>query len=676
MANKSNQKQLAQWSKHKRGRSMISIFLLTVLIFILMSSAVFAYFGITGVGDLVRFAPSQATILYDNQGRTIGKLFEENRVVIPISQMPISLQHAIVAVEDERFYSHVGVDVIAIARAAWINLKTGTVKEGGSTITQQLAKTSMLTQEQTWTRKIKDALLALVIERRFTKQEILEAYLNQIYLGEGVYGVEAASSVYFGKQTKDLTLAECALLAGLPRSPEYYSPYVNPADSKSRRNLVLTKMVEQGYISDQQAQTAKREPIRLSGKKPRVAQASYFMDYVANQLVEKYGVDKVYRGGLRVYTGLDIDIQQAAEAALGKYQGAFVAIDPKTGFIRAMVGGRNYQESQLNRAVTFYRQPGSLMKPFVYAAAIDQGYKQNDIIIDEPITFGGKYSPQNFDKKYRGPITMKKAMRLSVNVAAVKMLNQVGIDNVISYAANLGISSLTPEDRNLALALGGITKGVNLLDITAAYATFANEGVKSKPITISRVEDSNGQVLEDHHVEQKSVLRPETAYLVTDMMRAVIEASDGTGAGARLDRPAAGKTGTTDNYVTAWFIGYTPDLAAGLYLGNDNMDPIGLSGGYAASLWSEFMKKATAKMPPTDFAVPANVITGIRIATDTGRLATIFTPEVEIDAFLRGTEPRLSDDRRKPETTQPEGKQSTPRFKFPPLRIPGFSWPF
>jgi penicillin-binding protein 1A len=311
------------------------------------------------------------------------------------------------------------------------------------------------------------------------------------------------------------------------------------------------------------------------------------------------------------------------------------------------------------------------MKPFVYAVAIDQGHKQNDIIIDEPVTFGDKYSPQNFDKKYRGPVTMKKAIRLSVNVAAVKMLNQVGIDNVMSYAANLGISSLTPEDRNLALALGGITKGVSLLEITSAYATFANEGVKSKPMTISRVEDSNGRVLEEHRAEQKSVLRPETAYLVTDMMRAVIDAPDGTGAGARLDRPAAGKTGTTDNYVTAWFIGYTPDLAAGLYLGNDNMEPIGLSGGYAAGLWGDFMKKATAKMSPADFTVPANVVTGIRVATDTGRLATIFTPEVEIDAFIRGTEPRLYDNRPKQETTE---KQPNRRFKFPPLRIPGFSW--
>lgn len=654
----------------KRGARITAAVALVVLLMGFIPITGFAYFGFTDIGNLKQFAPSQATILYDNQGRVIGKLFEENRIIIPISQMPVALQHAVVAVEDERFYKHFGVDIIAIARAAWINLRTGTVREGGSTITQQLAKISMLTQEQTWSRKLKDALLALVIERRYTKQEILEAYLNQLYLGEGVYGVEAASAVYFGKRTKDLSLAECALLAGLPRSPEYYSPYANPEDSKGRRNLVLTKMVEQGYISAQQAQTAKNEPVRLAGKKPRVAQASYFMDYVANQLVERYGTDKVYRGGLRVYTGLDLDMQQAAEATLGKYQGAFIALDPKTGYIRAMVGGRDYQSSQVNRAITHYRQPGSLMKPFVYAAAIDQGYKQNDIIIDEQTTFGGKYRPQNFDNKYRGPITMKKAVRLSVNVAAVKMLNQVGIDNVINYAANLGITSLQAEDRNLALALGGITKGVNLLEITAAYAVFGNSGVSSKPLAISRVEDGDGRLLEEQRIQQKIVMRPETAYLLTDMLRAVIEAPDGTGAGARLDRPAAGKTGTTDNYVTAWFIGYTPELVAGLYLGNDNMEPIGVSGGYAAGLWGGFMKQVSTKLPPTDFVVPANIVTGIRIATDTGKPATVFSSEVEVDAFLRGTEPTAQTELR---------EQAGPKPAVPPSffkRFPGFSWPF
>jgi penicillin-binding protein 1A len=655
----------------KQGKKLTAVLVVVAITLGLLSGVALAFFGITGLGDLENFTPSQATILYDSQGRVIGKLFEQNRVVIPFSQMPAYLQHAIVSVEDERFYKHFGIDIWGIARAMWVNIRSGSIQEGGSTLTQQLAKEAMLTQEQTWTRKIKDALLALVIERRYTKQEILEAYLNQIYLGEGAYGVEAASQLYFGKHTKELTLAECALLAGVVRIPEYYSPYVHPEDAKGRRNLVLSKMVEQGYITEQQAKEAKNEPIRLAGKKARVAQASYFMDYVANQLVEKYGANKVYRGGLKIYTGLDIDMQQAAEATLGKYQGALVAIDPKTGYIKAMVGGRNYQESQLNRATTFFRQPGSLMKPFVYAVAIDQGHKQNDIIIDEPININ-KYSPQNFDKKFRGPITMKKAIRLSVNVAAVKMLNQVGIDKVINYAANLGISSLVPEDRNLALALGGITKGVNLLEITNAYAAFANQGIKNKPITIVKVEDADGRVLEEHRVDQKNAVRPETAYLVTDMMRAVIEAPDGTGAAARIDRPAAGKTGTTDQYVTAWFVGYTPELAAGLYVGNDNMEPVGVSGGYAASLWGEFMKKATAKLPATDFIVPSNVVTGVRVATDTGKLATNRTPEVEIDAFVRGSEPRVRDDRRAPQSIQDE-EEIKQKNIFPWLKIP---WPF
>lgn len=642
----------------------------------MLTGVCFAFFDLGGFGDLQRFAPSQATILYDSQGRVIGKLFEENRIVVPFSQMPQQLQQAMVAVEDERFYQHFGIDIFSIVRAMWHNIKAGAIIEGGSTITQQLVKNAMLTQEQTWSRKIKDIILALILERRYSKQEILEAYLNQIYFGEGVYGVEAAAQQYFGKHAKDLTLSECAMLAGLPRNPEYYSPYAHPQEAKGRRNLVLNKMAEQKYITRQQAEAASQEPVSLTGKKPRIAQASYYMDYVAGKLVEKYGAQKVYRGGLKVYTSLDIDIQKAAEGVLGKYQGAVLAIEPQTGYIKAMVGGRDYQESQLNRATTFFRQPGSLMKPFVYAAAIDQGYKQNDIIKDEPITIN-KYSPQNYDKKFRGPITMKKALRLSVNVAAVKMLNQVGIDTVMNYAANMGITSLTPEDRNLALALGGITNGVTLLEITSAYTAFATNGIVCQPLAIIRVEDANGRVLEEHGISQRSVLSAETAYLVTDMLRAVIETSDGTGSAARIGRPAAGKTGTTDDYRTAWFVGFTPGLAAGIYLGNDDMTPVGLAGGNAAALWGEFMSKALDNSPAQDFTIPPNIITGIRVATNTGKLATTFTKETEVDAFIRGTEPRAAD------TGQlfpnlPEENQATqkPRFKLPPIRIPSFPWPF
>lgn len=668
-----------KYNKQKRRlkkRAFLLILISTVVALTMLTGVSFAFFDLGGLGSLERFAPSQATILYDSQGRVIGKLFEENRIVVPISQMPQQLQHAVVAVEDERFYQHVGIDIFAIARAMWRNLKAGAITEGGSTITQQLVKNAILTQEQTWSRKIKDAILALVIERRYSKQEILEAYLNQIYFGEGVYGVEAAAQQYFGKPAKDLTLSECAMLAGLPRNPEYYSPYAHPQEAKGRRNLVLNKMAAQNYITRQQAEAASQEAVRLAGKKPRIAQASYYMDYIADQLAEKYGAQKVYRGGLKVYTSLDIDIQKAAEGVLGKYQGAVLAIDPQTGYIKAMVGGRDYQESQLNRATTFFRQPGSLMKPFVYAAAFDQGYKQNDIILDKPVTID-KYSPQNYDKKFRGPITMKKAVRLSVNVAAVKMLNQVGIDTVMNYAAKMGITSLTPEDRNLALALGGITKGVTLLEITSAYTAFATNGIICEPLAIIRVEDANGHILEEHGVNQRSVLRAETAYLVTDMLRAVIEAPDGTGSAARIGRPAAGKTGTTDNYRTAWFVGFTPNLAAGIYLGNDDMTPVGVAGGNAAVLWGEFMRKAVGDSPVQDFAVPPGIITGIRVATNTGKLATPFAKEVEVDAFIRGTEPRGADKGQLSPSNSPEEQTpQKPRFKLPPIRLPSFSWPF
>lgn len=616
----------------------------------------------------------EATQVFDINGQLISKLFEENRIVVPISRVNPYIYQAIIANEDTRFYQHFGVDPIGILRAIVVNVRRGEVSEGGSTITQQLARNMFLNQEQTLSRKIREAILALMIERRFSKQEILQAYLNQVYFGEGAYGVEAAAQMYFGKHASDLTLSESALLAGLPRGPNIFSPYVDVHAAKKRRGVVLAGMAAAGYITDEEAKAANREEVVTAGKKKRTVQASYFLDYVSNQLVGRYGANQVYKGGLKVYTTLDSKAQQMAETALGEQQGAVLILDPRNGHIRAMVGGRNYQESQINRVISEIRQPGSAFKPFVYAAALNQGLLQNTLLVDEPINIA-KYAPKNYDNKYIGPVTMKKALRLSLNTVAVKIANQTGIAPAIGLAKQMGITTIVQQDENLNTALGGLTEGVSLLELTAAYSAFANNGVYSKPISILKVVDENGQTLEENQTSQMAVLRPEIAYLMTDMLRSVVE--NGTGKAAAIGRPAAGKTGTTDETVTAWFVGYTPEWLAGIYIGNDKRTPVGLTGGEVAGIWGAMMGKIVANAPPTDFAIPANIVTGIPICTDTGKIPIGKCKEIEYDAFIKGTEPRTildsllkpllpSDPKSQPNTQQGEAKQEQkPRWRFP-----------
>ena len=580
------------------------------------------------------------------------------------------IPQAIVANEDTRFYSHFGIDPIGILRAVWVNLRSGGIAEGGSTVTQQLAREMFLTQEQTLIRKIKEAILAIIIERKFSKQEIMQAYLNQVYFGEGAYGVEAAAQVYFGKHASELTLAQSAMIAGLARGPNLYSPYADMKAALDRRSVVLAGMVKVGYITQSESEAAQAEPIVLAGKKKRVVQASYFIDYIANELVGRYGANRVYKGGLKVYTTMDSKMQQAAEAALGEYQGAVLVLDVHNGYIRAMVGGRNYQESQVNRVTADIRQPGSAFKPFVYATALNKGLASNAIIVDEPINIGG-YAPQNYDNKYRGPITMKKALRWSVNTASVKLAQQVDMSDVLSLTQTMGISTLTPQDDNLAAALGGLTQGVSLLELTTAYTAFANYGVLSKPVGIIKV-------LDEVQIKQQSVLRPEIAYIMTDMMMGVLES--GTGTAANLGRPAAGKTGTTDNYETAWFVGYTPELVAGIYVGNDDRTPVGISGSQVAGFWGKMMFSVLADSPVQTFFVPPNVITGIPICTDSGKIAGPGCPETEYSAFVRGTEPTVTDNRLRPNlqmdqsapNQQPEKRQERPRWKLNLPRLPSF----
>lgn len=644
-----------------------------ILLSICFPVKAYAFLGLPNIENLNNLNLVSATQVFDVNGKLISKLFEENRVIVTLNNISPYVSQAIIANEDSRFYDHFGIDPIGIFRAAYVNITQGGIVEGGSTITQQLAKNLFLTQEQTFIRKIKEVILAIIIERKFSKQEILQAYLNQVYFGEGAYGIEAASQLYLGKRASELTISESALLAGLPRGPSIYSPYVDPDAALTRRSVVLANMVKQGYITQQQATVASSDPLQLSGKKKRTVQASFFLDYIANELVDRYGANRVYKGGLKVYTTLDLTVQQEAEAVLGKMQGAVLSLDPRSGHIRAMVGGRNYQESQINRVVSEIRQPGSAFKPILYAAALNSGLTAASVIIDEPIKLD-KYQPQNYDKKFRGPVTMKKAIRQSINIPAVKIGQQIGIENVLNLAKSMGISTIVPEDNNLATALGGLTNGVNLLELTTAYTAFANKGIISKPISVLKVLDENDGVLEEARLLQHTALREDVAYIVTDMLKGTVES--GTATPANLGRPVAGKTGTTDEYETAWFIGYTPELITGIYIGNDNRKPVGMTGTEVSAIWGVMMNKVVSKMNPTDFQIPPNVVTGVTVCSYSGKLAPpAGCAEIEYSAFVRGTEPTILDSRyqppQKPGQTPKQGpKESSSWLDRLPWKLP------
>jgi penicillin-binding protein 1A len=477
-------------------------------------------------------------------------------------------------------------------------------------------------------------ILAIQIERKFTKQEILEMYLNQIYFGQGAYGVQAAAQTYFGKNVEDLTVAESAMLAGIPRSPNYYSPTSNMKAAKSVQETVLEQMVKYSYLSPEEAKKAKDTPIKLTSKPENGQFASYFVDYVTQSLVDRYGADAVYKEGLQIYTTLDIEAQQAAEKALAllptyhtdkdglkQPQGALVAIEPQTGYIKAMVGGRG--NDQFNRAVMAVRQPGSSFKPFVYLAALENGFTAATVVDDSATSFG-TWSPLNYDGKFRGPLTLRAALEKSVNVIAVKVASQVGIDKIIGYAKRLGITTLVTSgaisDLNLATALGGLTNGVTPLQMASAYGTIGNQGVRAEPMAVVKVLDRNGTILEQRAPKQSAVINEKSAYVLTDMMRGIL--THGTGTGANIGRPAAGKTGTTSDYVDAWFVGFTPDLACAVWIGADNNGSLGgITGGdLPATIWRNFMMEALEKVPASDFTRPSGIVNAT-INPNTGLLA-------------------------------------------------------
>ncbi len=563
--------------------------------------------------------PPVSSQIYDSAGNELANIHAtENRLPVKIEQVPINLQHAFIAIEDNRFYEHNGIDPRGLLRAAWSNINDREISEGGSTITQQLAKNAYLTQERTMQRKIQEMFLAMKLEKQYTKQEILELYLNQIYFGQGAYGVQAAAKTYFGKNVEELDLSECALLAGIPKSPNYYSPFNDVQAAKDRRGIVLDQMVKYGYIGRMEAQDAKAEELHLAplAQPTDKKEAAYFIDYVTQLLIDKYGADAVYKEGLKVYTTIDMDMQHKAEAAVAENlpdygtdangvmqpQASLVAIDPKTGYIKAMVGGRG--TDQFNRATLAERQPGSAFKPFVFATALENNFTPDTTIEDSPITING-WSPQNDSRRFSGPVTMRTVATFSMNVPTVKIAQKVGMDKIIYYAQEMGITTFVLDgdtnDRNFATTLGGMTKGVTPLELTSAYGTFANKGIYVQHTAITKVLDRNGKILEQADPQGKIVLSEEGTADLTSMLEDVI--LRGTGKRAQIGRPAAGKTGTTSNYHDAWFVGYTPDLVAGVWVGNDNNTSLdGIMGGQTpAAIWSNFMQNALADVPVHDF---------------------------------------------------------------------------
>lgn len=569
--------------------------------------------------------PDAASQFYDINGNAIyTTLSEERRVPVTIDKIPKHLQQAFIAIEDNRFYEHGGIDYRGTARAL-ISTLSGQEVQGGSTITQQLAKNAFLTQERTITRKIKEAFIAKELEHKYTKDEILTMYLNQIYFGQGAYGIESAAMYYFGKHVQDLDIAESATLAAIPKSPNYYNPFENPQESKKRQELVIDQMVKYGYIDEAKGEEIKAEKLDLrKSTNKNTDPRSYFFDMISQKVIEEVGADALYKGGLKIYTTLDTDMQKAAEKAVASHlpnyytdskkltqpQVALVAVDPKTGYVKAMIGGRG--EDKFNRATLAVRQPGSAFKPFVYLTAMQNGFTPASIIEDKEEEFAPGWKPQNSDRAWHGKVSLRTALKKSMNVPTVKLAREVGVDKIIANAEKMGITTLVDSgpysDTNLAMALGGLSKGVNPLELASAYGVLATNGVYHKPVALLKIVDRDGKVLYEYKPESKKVIDAAAAYLTTNMLQDVLVS--GTAGGMGIGRPAAGKTGTTDTYIDAWFVGYTPDLSTAVWLGDDNNEPMNRMYGSGAplSIWHDFMIGALASTPHSTFVNPGVTI--------------------------------------------------------------------
>lgn len=669
----------------KKIKSLIYIVIFFVPLFL---------FSGCSIDTLPKPTVPEASKIYDANGKIITTLYKQNRIQVPIKEIPKVTQNAFVAVEDSRFYKHFGLDPIRIIGAAFSNLKAGKLVEGGSTITQQTVKNLYLSRQKTFSRKLTEAWYAILLERKYTKEQILEMYLNQIYFGQRAYGIETAARTYFGKSASQLDLAESALLAGLPKAPNTYNPYQNWDGAKKRQKIVLNRMAEVGFITKKQADQAADENLVLKSG----AAKNDISPYVTNEIIKyisdkyEYGAQMLFSGGLSIYTGINMDMQKAAETAFDNglaskkksLNGALVAIDPSTGQIKAMVGGRDYNESKFNRATQAKRQPGSAFKPFLYTAAIDSGKTQASTITCEPVEFtqnnGTIYKPTDYgDIPYHNkPFTLKQALAISDNIVAVKLNKEIGPATLAEYAHKMGIKSkLKPY---LSLALG--TSEVSPLEITSAYCTLASGGIKTEPLLVLKVVDKNGNVLENNIAKKERVISPQTAYLVTDMMKAVLEpGGTASSLSSIIRRPAAGKTGTTQNFQDAWFVGFTPQLVAGVYIGYDNpKKSVGIPGGkIAGPIWGNFMANALKNAPVEEFTVPERIVKE-KVCADTGLLATPYSKETIEANFLQGTEPKeycpIHKSPINPDTTQEQPGENlpSPRHNLPELQRKLFDW--
>ena len=576
---------------------------------------------------------ASANVLYDIADREVFTIAKEQRIEVPLSQMSPILIKAVIAIEDRRFWDHDGFDLIRIAGSAVASARAGEAVQGGSTITQQLARQSV-GREKTMRRKLKELLFAAQLEHHFTKEEILELYLNKVYFGDGLYGVEAASRGYFGKKASELNLGEAALLAGLLKAPSSYDPSASPEKAEARQGVVLKAMLDSKVITQDAYDRAATQQVEIyDGLRAEEPYGRYFKEEVRRQLVEMFGAERVSEGGLQVFTTIDPAMQRGADASvsdsiatiektLGKkqlagdtLQGALIAIDPKTGYVRAMVGGRDFKESSYNRATRAKRQPGSAFKPFVYAAAVEQGYGPEDVIdiFEEDVdAANAAWTPDDDHFEEEESVTLREGLRMSSNRAAVRLLGEVGLKRTIRSAQGFGFEDL-PVVPSIALGAGEVT----LSQITAAYGAFANNGAVFHPTLIRRIVDRDGAVLFEDQRKPQQAIRPVTAYLMADMLRGVIDG--GTGYGVRqmgFGLPAAGKTGTTNDYKDAWFIGFTPSLVTGVWVGYDQPHTIRRNG-YAAELavpmWTRFMKAATKGQRAAWLVRPRGVIRDARI---------------------------------------------------------------
>jgi penicillin-binding protein 1A len=618
----------------------------------------------------------QATAVYDSSDAIAFTIYKEQRIDVPLSAVSPNVLHALLAIEDQHFYDHHGFDTMRILAAAFANVRHLRVSQGGSTITQQLARQSFLRPDKTIHRKLQDLVLASRIERMYTKAQILSFYLNKVYFGDGLYGIEAASRGYFGKHASDLTVAQSALLAGLVKSPSSYAPTVSVTRARARRNVVLQAMLDNRAIDRAAWEAARAEPVTLADDlRAQEPHGQYFKEQVRRELVDRFGWQRVYQGGLRVYSTIDMTMQVAAESAVAEslksieakrharkkteddttpLQAALVAMDPQTGAVRAMVGGRSFDESHFNRAVQAKRQPGSAFKPFVYATALESGYSPASLLenLSDPIlTPQGAWAPED-EHSAASSMTLRTALRTSSNRAAVRLLQQVGIPRTVAYAKTMGVGEL-PSVPSLALGSGEVT----LQSMTSAYAGFANHGLVPHAALIRRVEDRDGVVLYESSDAPTRAISETTAFLMTSMMADVVNA--GTGSRARqlgFTLPAAGKTGTTNGFNDAWFVGFTPKLVAGVWVGFDQPKtilPNGFAADIAVPLWATFMKAATDHDEPAWFTPPAGITTAT-VCRLSGKLATPGCQDVAVvskdgsverksmvytEYFAAGTEP-------------------------------------